>query len=93
MAYFIFKTFTTALIIAGISELSKRFSFLSALLAALPITSVLIFIWMYIEQKDVAKIATMSQEIFLLGYTFSGFFSYPSVFVKARSRILCSRWR
>lgn len=66
MAYFIFKTFTTAIIIAGISEISKRYTFLATLLAAIPITSVLIFIWMYVEQKDVPKIAAMSKEVFVL---------------------------
>lgn len=66
MAYFIFKTIITALIIAGVSEISKRFTFMASLLAALPITSVLIFIWVYIEQKDVQKISTLSTEVFYL---------------------------
>lgn len=66
MAYFIFKTLTTALIIASISEISKRFTFLASLLAAIPITSVLVFIWMYVEQKNVPKIAAMSKEVFFL---------------------------
>lgn len=66
MAYFLFKTLTTAVIIAAISEVSKRFTFLASLLAAIPITSVLIFIWMYIEQKDVEKISVMSREVFFL---------------------------
>jgi len=66
MAYFIFKTFTTALVIASVSEISKRYSFLASLLTALPITSLLIFIWMYVEQRDVQKISLMSFEVFLL---------------------------
>lgn len=66
IANVIFKTITTAIMIPGISELSKPFSFLSALLAALPINSLLIFIWIYIEQKNVLKIASMSQEFFFL---------------------------
>lgn len=66
MGYFIFKTFITALLIAGVSEISKRFTFLASILAALPLTSILIFIWMYIEQKNVQKISTMSLEIFFL---------------------------
>lgn len=66
MAYFIFKTTVTALIIALASELSRRFTFLSSLLASLPLTSFLIFIWVYFEQKDIPKISVMSQEIFFL---------------------------
>ena len=66
MGYVIFKTLLTAIIITAASELSKRVTILSSLLAALPLTSILIFFWIYLEQKDVAKIATMSSEIFFL---------------------------
>ena len=66
MGYFLFKTLTTALIIAGVSELSKRFTFLASLLTALPLMSFLIFLWMFIEQKDVQKISTVSREVFFL---------------------------
>ncbi len=66
MAYFLFKTIITALVIASVTELSKRFTFLASLLAAIPLTSLLIFIWIYVEQKDTAKIANMSTEVFYL---------------------------
>lgn len=66
MGYFIFKILNTALLIAGVSEISKRFTFLASILAALPLTSILIFMWMFIEQKNVKKISTMSLEIFYL---------------------------
>lgn len=66
MGYFLFKTFITALLIAGISEVSKRFTFVASLLTALPITSILIFIWIYVEQKDVQKISNVSLEVFYL---------------------------
>lgn len=64
--YFIAKVMVTALVVAGISELSKRFSLMAALLASLPMTTVLAFIWIYIESKDTAKISTMSYDIFWL---------------------------
>lgn len=66
MAYIVFKTFITSCVIVLVSEISKRFSFLASLLTALPLTSILIFIWMYIEQKNEEKIAAMSLEIFYL---------------------------
>jgi len=66
MTFYLFKIVITSLIIVTASELSKRFSLLSSLLAALPLTSILIFFWIYIEQKDINKIATMSLEIFFL---------------------------
>lgn len=66
MAYFFFKTFVTALIIAGISELSRRFSLMAALLASLPLTTLLAFIWIYLDTGDTKKIASMSYDIFWL---------------------------
>lgn len=66
MTFYLLKIVITSVIIVTASELSKRFSLLSSLLAALPLTSILIFFWIYIEQKDINKIATMSTEIFFL---------------------------
>ena len=66
MGYFVFKTLATALLIAGISEISKRFTFLASVLASLPLTTVLVFTWIYVEQKDLPKISVMSMEVFFL---------------------------
>jgi uncharacterized membrane protein (GlpM family) len=82
MPYFIFKTVITAIVIVLVSELSKRFSFLASLLAALPLTSILIFIWMYVEQKDVNKIAIMSEEIFYLVIPSLAFFLILPILLK-----------
>lgn len=64
--YFLTKTIITALIIAAASELSKRYSLVSALLLSLPLTSILGFIWIYAESKDPAKIIEMSYSVFWL---------------------------
>lgn len=64
--YFFIKTLITALIIAGISELSRRYSMLAAVLASLPLTSILAFIWIYYETKDDQKIIELSYSIFWL---------------------------
>ena len=56
MFYFLIKTFITALIIASISELSRRYTLWAALLASLPLTSILAFIWIYWETQDNTKI-------------------------------------
>ena len=66
MAYFIVKTLITALIIAGISELSNRYTIWAALLASLPLTSILAFIWIYYDTSDVEKISELSYSIFWL---------------------------
>lgn len=66
MGYFLFKTLLTALIVAAVSELSRRFSLIAALLASLPLTTLLAFIWIYVDSGDTSKIAGMSYDIFWL---------------------------
>jgi len=52
------------MIIVTVGEISKRSSTLAAFLLALPIVSIITFIWMYVESKDGLKVATISQETF-----------------------------
>lgn len=66
MLYFVLKVFISALVIAGISEVAKRSSFLAAVLASLPLTSLLAFLWLYRETADVGRIAELSYQIFWL---------------------------
>lgn len=66
MWYFILKVVVTALIVALISELSRRYELLAALLASLPLVSILAFIWIYLETPDTGKLVDLSQNIFWL---------------------------
>ncbi len=66
MLHYIVKVLLTSMIIVGISEIGKRSTVWAATLAALPLTSLLAFVWMYIETGDVSRIAAMSQSIFWL---------------------------
>ena len=61
---FFTKVLVSALIIAGVSELAKRFTLLAAILASLPLTSILAMIWLFRETKDVEKISALSTGIF-----------------------------
>ncbi len=63
MWYFI-KLFITAGLIVLISEISRRFSLIGSLLAALPITSILAMIWMHAEGTPPAQIAEFSRGVF-----------------------------
>jgi hypothetical protein len=58
------KTLIAALVIVAVSEISKRSSALAAFLLALPIISIVAFIWIYIESKNKMMIAKISQETF-----------------------------
>ena len=64
--YFLLKTLLTALIVAGVSELARRYSLMAAALASLPLTSILAMVWLYRDTGDSAKIAALSQDIFWL---------------------------
>ncbi|MGB2692380.1 MAG: DUF3147 family protein [Thermodesulfobacteriota bacterium] len=66
MAYVLIKTLLTAVIIVGISEIGKRYTTFAALLAALPLTSLLAMIWLYTDTKDSERIADLSIAIFWL---------------------------
>jgi len=66
MIYYIVKVVISALIIVAVSEISKRNTTAGALLASLPLLSVLAFVWMYIETGDVVKISEVSKDIFWL---------------------------
>lgn len=64
--YFIVKIFTSALVIALVSELSKKSTFLAAFLVSLPLISILSFIWIYLDTKDLNRLSQMSYEVFWL---------------------------
>ena len=56
----------TASIIVAISEVSARSNTLAALLASIPMVSVLAIIWIYIERGDIENISALSTGIFWL---------------------------
>lgn len=60
------KVAFTAIIIVAIAEIAKRSSFWAAVLASLPLTSVLAFLLLYLETGSTQKIAALSQGIFWL---------------------------
>lgn len=62
--YFLIKTLITALVVAGVSELAKRWSPIAAILASLPLTSILAMIWLYHDTRDSAKVIGLSNGIF-----------------------------
>ena len=66
MLYYTIKITLTALIIVAVSEIAKRSSLLGALLASLPLTSLLAFVWLYLDTGDTQKVAALSSDIFWL---------------------------
>lgn len=66
MIYYLTKIAITTALIVMISEIAKRSSFVGALLASLPLVSVLAMIWLYVDTKDVAKVSALSTSVFWL---------------------------
>ena len=66
MIYYILKVLLSSVTIVAISEISKRSTLIGSILASIPIVSLLAFVWLYIDTKDTAKIADLSQGIFWL---------------------------
>ncbi len=62
--YIIIKVLVTAILVAGISEIGKRLSFAGGILASLPLTSILAFVWMNHESGSSKEIIDLSYVIF-----------------------------
>ncbi len=66
MSPFLLKVLVSALVVAGASELARRSSVLGALLASLPLTSILAMIWLWRDGADATRIAEFSTNILWL---------------------------
>ena len=66
MGHYVLKVILTALVIVAVSELGKRSNLWGAVLASLPLTSLLAFAWMRIDGVPVQQIANLSYGIFWL---------------------------
>jgi len=60
------KIIISAVLIVAIAEVAKRSSMLGALLASLPVTSILAFVFLYVDSKEIAKVSALSMDIFWL---------------------------
>lgn len=69
--FFITKILISALIIAFVSEIAKRYTLLGGLIAAMPITTLLSIIWIYFDKKDTALISN-----FLISVVFGTILSF-----------------
>ncbi len=64
MLYFIFKAALSGMIIAAISTVSKRYPGFGALIASLPLISVLGMIWLWRDRPDATNMAEHAQATF-----------------------------
>jgi hypothetical protein len=66
MSFYLIKIVVTTGLVVVISEIAKRSSLIGAILASIPLVSVLAMLWLYIDTKDVAKVSSLSVNIFWL---------------------------
>jgi hypothetical protein len=66
MLQYAIKILVTAVLVVSVSEVAKRSSFWAAALASLPLTSLLAFVWLYLDTRDVQRVAALSQGILWL---------------------------
>ena len=58
--YLILKTLISASIIVIVSEIAKKYTWSAAIIISIPLTSLLAFIWLYYDTKDVQKVIDLS---------------------------------
>lgn len=66
MWQYVIKILLTAMVVVAVTEIAKRSSFWGAALASLPLTSLLAFVWLYVDTHDAQRVADLSREIFWL---------------------------
>ena len=64
MLWFVIKAFLSGLIVAAVSTVAKRYPGFGALIASLPLVSVLGMIWLWHDKPDAANMAAHAQATF-----------------------------
>jgi hypothetical protein len=82
MLYYVLKVIISAVVIVVISEVAKRSSGFAALIASLPLTSLLAFVWLHLADSPPSQIAQLSSQIFWLVLPSLGFFLLLPVMLK-----------
>ena len=66
MGQYTLKILLSAATLVAVAELAKRSSFWGAALASLPLTSLLAFVWLYLDTGNSETVANLSYSIFWL---------------------------
>ena len=64
--HFLVKVLISAVIIAAVSEVARRSTWIGALIASLPLTSLLALVWLYQDTRDTERVAQLSSDILWL---------------------------
>src|SRR6478672_6719510 len=64
MVYLVVKALLSGVLIAVASEVARRWPGWGALIVSLPLVSLLTFIWLWLDTREPARIAELSQSTF-----------------------------
>jgi len=90
MSYYVIKTIITALIIVIVSEVAKRSTLIGALIISIPLTSLLAFIWLYLDTRDYQKVIDLSYGTILLTIPSFAFFLILPILLKTKQNFAIS---
>lgn len=83
MSFYIVKLLVTALLIVAISEVAKRSSVAGAIVAAIPLVSILAMTWMYVDTKETnAAVAFSNNIVWLIAPSMTLFIAFPILIKK-----------
>lgn len=64
MIYYLIKVAVTTLLVVLVSEVARRSTLYGALLASIPLVSVLAMVWLYLDTGSIQQVSRLSQSIF-----------------------------
>jgi len=86
LAYYITKLIITTFLIVLISEIAKRSSLAGALLAAIPLVSILAMTWMYVDtNSSVSAVEFSNRIVWLIAPSMTLFLAFPFLIKKGMS--------
>lgn len=74
------KIFITALIVAAITEISKKSVSIGGLIAAMPILTIIALVWFYYEKRDNIFMADFTKSV-LAGFPMTIMFFIPTIYL------------
>jgi len=66
MTWYLVKLLITAVLVIAISEISKRSTVAGAVLASIPLVSVLAMVWLYVDTRDSERVGAFATGVFWL---------------------------
>lgn len=66
MTYYVLRVLISAVVVVVVSQVAKRSSLLGGFIASLPLISILVFIWLYLDTRSLEKIGALSYSILWL---------------------------